>query len=266
MKTQNDCRTTHVLPRPAKQTASMNAWNIVRRLLLLGILLVFATCVPVGAQSVETVTMDYKFQDYVETSTTVAPGKIKSSGYVNAAQIDEWMLQIRASNGQESDGLSATGRAKDGITGETITYKALALNYRASDGTLRFFRWMEHSRAYGAKLCEESWGLSDAKGFEGELRFRGGTGRYSGATGSGVVSSTRGIFGTITLLRPPPPLLSIRRDPDGVTMSWDKSVSSYILIGSADLSGEVWRALSGVVDNSVTIQETVPSRFYKLVW
>lgn len=267
VKTQNSRQTTQLQTHPARQTPPMDTRMTIRSLLLLGIYMILTSTVLVGAQPVETLTMDYKYVDLGETKVDVTPGKITAVGYIDTAQINEWMRQVRATNGLETVGQTVTGRGKDGITGETFTIKAVQLNYRQADGSVNFFRWTEHSRAYGAKLSETASVHSDTSGYEGEVSFRGGTGRYSGATGSGIVSSTlEGVLGTITLLRPPAPLLGIRRSPDGITISWDKSVTSYILIGSPELSGAAWTALPGVLDNAVTVQGVAARRFYRLAW
>lgn len=63
---------------------------------------------------------------------------------------------------------------------------------------------------------------------------------------------------------PLPPALTIIFSGNQVTVSWSTEVSNFELETTDDLPGGTWTPVPGVVNNSVTLEATGGSRFFRL--
>jgi len=63
-----------------------------------------------------------------------------------------------------------------------------------------------------------------------------------------------------------PPTLSIARSADGknLTISWDPTVTGFTLEGTPSLTNPNWLPVPGVVNNSVVVNTTTGTQFYRL--
>ena len=66
---------------------------------------------------------------------------------------------------------------------------------------------------------------------------------------------------------PPPPEeaeLFFSVGAGGLTLSWDETLTGFILESTTDLGSNQWAPVAGVSNNSITIQMSEPARFYRL--
>jgi hypothetical protein len=65
---------------------------------------------------------------------------------------------------------------------------------------------------------------------------------------------------------PPPagPTITVTRSGTSLTLSWPASETGFTLESADSLSSPTWTAVPGVVNNSVTVQITAGSKFYRL--
>ena len=61
-----------------------------------------------------------------------------------------------------------------------------------------------------------------------------------------------------------PVVLNYSVSGSSLTLSWDPSITSYTLESSAQLPATTWTPVSGVVDNSVTVNCSSGVNFYQL--
>jgi len=84
---------------------------------------------------------------------------------------------------------------------------------------------------------------------------------FSEATGSPY------LYGA-TLLQvsapPAPPVLHASFSSSNLTISWDSSITGYTLESSDTLPGTTWVPVSGVLNNSVTVNASTGTRFFRL--
>jgi hypothetical protein len=52
--------------------------------------------------------------------------------------------------------------------------------------------------------------------------------------------------------------------PGSLAISWPASFTGFVLLGNDVLPGSVWTPVSGVVNNSVTVELNGAARFYRL--
>jgi hypothetical protein len=87
-----------------------------------------------------------------------------------------------------------------------------------------------------------------------------------GPNASGIPSAPIGSAG-VPIVEPPAsaPKLAVRRDGLSLTISWDASVTGFVLEETGSLSSPVsWTATPGVANNSVTVQIGAGSKYYRL--
>ena len=75
-----------------------------------------------------------------------------------------------------------------------------------------------------------------------------------------AAAATPGIDNTSSL----PLELSVSRSGTSITLSWSPSVTGYILEAAAQVRSSSWDAVSGVVNNSVSVTPASGDRFYRL--
>ncbi|MHC1766232.1 MAG: LamG-like jellyroll fold domain-containing protein [Verrucomicrobiia bacterium] len=61
-----------------------------------------------------------------------------------------------------------------------------------------------------------------------------------------------------------PPTISVARSGNSLVLSWPAAATGFVLESSAAIAGGSWAPVSGVVNNSVTVDTSTGSRFYRL--
>jgi hypothetical protein len=86
------------------------------------------------------------------------------------------------------------------------------------------------------------------------------------ATPFGIPGAATGAGAAVVVQPPPParPTLGVSRSGNSLTLSWAQSATGFTLESTDSLLNPVWTAVSGVANNSVTVQIGSGSKFYRL--
>jgi len=86
-----------------------------------------------------------------------------------------------------------------------------------------------------------------------------------GPDAGGIPSASIG--SAISLTQPPPPApptLSVRRNGNNLTLLWDAAATGFTIESTSSLTNPTWQPVSGVANNSVTVQIGAGTQFYRL--